>query len=120
MAAREGELADPAAGGGVDGSCTPHGGLNRAARRGAVREGLAQLVDEAWLDQAVAALRADGARLTGPDGFLSQLIKRVLERGLQAELAEHLGYARHAVEGGARRTRATGPPRRRSTPRSGR
>ena len=51
------------------------------------------------LDQAVAALRADGARLTGPDGFLSQLIRQVLERGLAAELTEHLGYVKHAPEG---------------------
>jgi putative transposase len=67
---------------------------NRSVRRAADREGLAELVDEAWLDQAVAALRADGARLTGPDGFLSRLVKQVLERGLQAELTEHLGYAK--------------------------
>jgi transposase-like protein len=71
----------------------------RAARRAAAREGLSELVDEAWLDQAVAQLRSDGARLTGPGGFLSGLIKQVLERGLQAELSEHLGYKRHEVDG---------------------
>jgi putative transposase len=71
----------------------------RAARRAAAREGLSGLVDEAWLDQAVSRLRSDGARLTGPGGFLSELIKQVLERGLDAELSEHLGYAKHAAEG---------------------
>jgi putative transposase len=71
----------------------------RRVRRAAEREGLAELVDDEWLDQAVAALRAEGARLTGRDGFLSQLIGRVLERGLQAELGEHLGYDRHEAAG---------------------
>lgn len=87
--------------------------MNRAERRRAGREGLAELVDEAWLDQAVAALRADGARLTGPDGFLSQLIRQVLERGLAAELTEHLGYAKNAVAG-----RGTANSRNGSTPKT--
>lgn len=85
----------------------------RAARRAAAREGLSELVDEAWLDQAVAQLREDGTRLTGPDGFLSNMIKQVLERGLRAELGEHLGYGRHAVEG-----RGSGNSRNGSTPKT--
>jgi len=65
------------------------------------------------LDQAVAQLRSDGARLTGPDGFLSGLIKQVLERGLQAELSEHLGYERHEALG-----RGSGNSRNGSTPKT--
>jgi len=83
--------------------------LNRAARRA----GLAELVDEAWLDQAVARVRADGLRLTGPDGFLPALVKQVLERGLEVELAEHLGYARHDAAG-----RGSGNSRNGSSPKT--
>ena len=35
----------------------------------------------------------------GPDGVLTGLTKRVLEAGLEAEMTEHLGYDKHAVEG---------------------
>jgi putative transposase len=34
----------------------------------------------------------EGLRLTGEGGFLPQLVKAVLERGLAAELSDHLGY----------------------------
>jgi putative transposase len=33
-----------------------------------------------------------GLALTGDGGFLPELVKAVLERGLQTELSEHLGY----------------------------
>ncbi|WP_420481602.1 IS256 family transposase [Actinopolymorpha pittospori] len=36
----------------------------------------------------------DGLALTGAGGFLPELVKAVLERGLQAELSDHLGYAK--------------------------
>ena len=83
--------------------------LNRAARRA----GLDALVDEAWLDEAVAQVRADGGRLTGPGGFISELIKKVLERGLQVELADHLGYDKHDPAG-----RGSGNSRNGSTPKT--
>jgi putative transposase len=37
--------------------------------------------------------------LTGPDGLLQRLTGALLERALQAELTDHLGYPEHAVEG---------------------
>jgi putative transposase len=40
--------------------------------------------------------------IAGPDGLLGQLTRRLLNRALEAELAEHLGYeAGHAPPGGA-------------------
>jgi putative transposase len=87
--------------------------VTRRVRRAAADEGLSELVDEAWLDQAVAQLRADGGRLTGGDGFLSKLIKQVLERGLAAELTEHLGYERHDAAG-----RGSGNSRNGATPKT--
>jgi putative transposase len=99
---------------GVNGAETGRGPrATRAVRRQAEREGLAELVDEAWLDEAVAQLRADGGRLTGRDGFLPGLIRQVLERGLRAELTEHLGYDRHEVSG-----RGSGNSRNGSTPKT--
>lgn len=51
-------------------------------------------VDDDLIDAAAAQLLTAGGpvRLTGADGFLPGLVKAVLERGLQAELTEHLGY----------------------------
>lgn len=37
--------------------------------------------------------------LIGENGLLKQLTKRLLERAMQAELTEHLGYAKHAPHG---------------------
>ena len=51
-----------------------------------------ELVDEAWLDQLIASAGAGELRLTGEGGFLPELIKRVLERGLEVERTDHLGY----------------------------
>ena len=37
--------------------------------------------------------------MTGEGGFLPEMIKAVLERGTQAEVAEHLGYDKHDPAG---------------------
>jgi putative transposase len=37
--------------------------------------------------------------LIGENGLLKQLTKRLLERAMQAELTEHLGYEKHAPQG---------------------
>ena len=52
-----------------------------------------------------------GVQLTGEGGFLPELVKRVLEAGLQAELTGHLGYEKHDPAGngsGNSRNGATG------------
>jgi hypothetical protein len=71
---------------------------------------------------ALARGRVDAGELalTARAGFLPEMVKAVLERGLAAELTEHLGYERATRPGGVRRTRATAPPRRPWPPRSGR
>jgi putative transposase len=56
--------------------------------RGAVEE----LVDAGLLDDLMAKIDAGGLQLTGQGGFLPEMIKAVLERGLGAELTGHLGY----------------------------
>ena len=37
--------------------------------------------------------------LTGKDGILKQLTARLVERALQAEMSEHLGYEKHDPKG---------------------
>lgn len=55
--------------------------------------------DRSLAGQLVEQARADGRSLVGPGGLLSDLTKQVLETGLEVEMDEHLGYAKHAVEG---------------------
>jgi putative transposase len=50
------------------------------------------LSDGPWLDELMGHVDRSGLRLTGEGGFLPALIKAVLEKGLAAELSDHLGY----------------------------
>lgn len=73
--------------------------LDEAAAKDAARKAVADLLDKQALDAMLAQVKGEGLRLTGPGGFLSEMVKAVLERGLQAELTEHLGYRAHAAAG---------------------
>ena len=53
------------------------------------------LVPEDVLEELLDRVDAEGAELLGPDGLLSQVTKAVLERALDEELTDHLGYDRH-------------------------
>lgn len=44
------------------------------------------------LDDVLAKIDAGQLQLTGEGGFLPEMVKAVLERGLTAELTDHLGY----------------------------
>jgi putative transposase len=77
----------------------PLAGAEPAGGAGAAAVAVRDLLDDQLLDQMVARVRADGTRLTGPGGFLPELLKAVLERGLKAELTEHLGYDKHETAG---------------------
>ena len=48
--------------------------------------------DDTWLDELIDRAEQGGVALTGDGGFLPEMIKAVLERGLAAELTGHLGY----------------------------
>lgn len=54
---------------------------------------------DAWAAELVARARDEGVALTGEGGLLTDLMRSVLQRGLEVEMAEHLGYERHAFEG---------------------
>lgn len=56
------------------------------------RAAVQQMVDAGLLDDVMARVDGGGLALTGEGGFLPEMIKAVLERGLRAELTDHLGY----------------------------
>jgi putative transposase len=58
----------------------------------------AEMAESGGLDDIFARIDAGELELTGDDGFIPGLIKAALERGLQAELTDHLGYEKGAVE----------------------
>ncbi len=59
-----------------------------------------ELPDE-LIDELLAGARTP-EEIAGPDGLLQRLTKRLVERAMDAELAEHLGYERgEAPPGGA-------------------
>jgi putative transposase len=62
-------------------------------------ESSGRAVEEALAQELVERARSEGVELVGPGGLLTGLTKTVLETALEAELDDHLGYAKHAVEG---------------------
>jgi putative transposase len=61
---------------------------------GSARETVNQMLDAGLLDDVMARAGDGELALTGEGGFLPEMIKAVLERGLSAELTGHLGYER--------------------------
>jgi transposase-like protein len=53
----------------------------------------------AWAEELVRRARVEGVELTGDDGLLTALVRRVLQTGLEVEMTDHLGYERHDPEG---------------------
>ena len=51
-----------------------------------------ELIADGALDPLFAKIDAGEVELTGDGGFVPALIKAALERGLKAELGDHLGY----------------------------
>jgi putative transposase len=51
-----------------------------------------EMVDAGLLDDLMSRIDHGTLQLTGEGGFLPEMVRAVLERGLQAEMAGHLGY----------------------------
>jgi putative transposase len=62
------------------------------ARRAVAAGSMDALKASGALDELMEQIDAGRLELDGKDGFIQQLIKASLERGLQAELTGHLGY----------------------------
>ena len=78
------------------------GGSPLPAGDGAARVPLRELMDDRLLDALLERSRdqAGGLRLTGEGSLLGELVKAVLERALESEMAAHLGYEK-SERGGA-------------------
>lgn len=66
----------------------------KAGEQQAAADDGVRLVTEEVLDGLMARVEETDAELLGPDGLLSQVTKAVLERALDEELTDHLGYER--------------------------
>jgi putative transposase len=54
---------------------------------------------EGFAVELVNRARSQGVELAGENGLLTAMVRQVLQTGLNVELAEHLGYQPHAIEG---------------------
>ena len=62
--------------------------------RPSAREAIQDMLDAGLLDDLMSRIDDGDLQLTGEGGFIPEMIKAVLERGLDAELTSHLGYAK--------------------------
>jgi putative transposase len=87
--------------------------VNRARVRAAVGElsDGSRLPDEV-IDELLAGARTE-EEIVGPGGLLARLTKRLVERAMEVELTDHLGYEPHAEPPGG-----TGNTRNGSTPKT--
>lgn len=53
---------------------------------------LSQVLPPAAVDALLADAEASGTPIDGPEGLLAQMTKAVLERALDVEITDHLGY----------------------------
>jgi putative transposase len=68
-------------------------------------------IPDGVIDQLLAGARTE-EEIAGPGGVLAQLTKRLIERALEVELSDHLGYEPHAEPpGGAGNTRNGSTPK---------
>jgi hypothetical protein len=67
-------------------------GVPSAETSPSARQAINEMLDAGLLDGVMDQVDREGLRLTGSGGFLPELIKAVLERGLATEQTEHLGY----------------------------
>jgi len=67
-------------------------GVPSSPEPGEARQAINEMLDAGLLDEVMDRVDRDGLSLTGVGGFLPEMIRAVLERGLGAELSGHLGY----------------------------
>ena len=70
--------------------------------RASGREAVEELRSSGALDALFERLDAGEVEMTGSQGLLPALLKEALERGLAAELSEHLGYEKGQTSAQAR------------------
>ena len=79
--------------------------------------GLTGLVPAGMVDELMARVRSEGIELLGEGGLIPELTKRLLERAMDEELTDHLGYERGDTAGrGSGNSRNGSTPKRLLTP----
>jgi putative transposase len=75
------------------------------------RQAVTEMIEAGLLDEVLDRAERGDLALTGSGGFLPELVKAVLERGLAAELTGHLGYEKGdpAGRGGANSRNGSSP-----------
>ena len=58
------------------------------------RESTRPVIDDEALDRLMDRVEGEGLELLGPDGVLTELTSRIMNRALEAEMTDHLGYER--------------------------
>src|SRR5947209_13945625 len=72
---------------------------------GAMQDDLRSKLSDELVDELLAGADSE-EEIVGPGGLLSQLTKRLVERAMEVELTDHLGYEHHQEPpGGAGDTR---------------
>jgi putative transposase len=83
--------------------------VDRAAGRRRVRQALRVPSDRRISDEVIDELLAGASteeEIAGPGGLLAELTKRLVERAMEVELTDHVGYeSHHEPPGGAGNTR---------------
>lgn len=72
---------------------------NSTGPESAARKLRREMFDDQMLDELMTRTDERGVALTVEGGFLPEMVKAVLERGMQTELTAHLGYGRGDVAG---------------------
>jgi hypothetical protein len=67
--------------------------VDRARLRRVVQRPDGERIPEEVIDQLLAGARTE-EEIAGPGGLLAQLTKRLVERAMEVELTDHLGYER--------------------------
>ncbi len=76
-----------------------------------VSDDLRRVLPDEVIDELLAGRKTE-EEIAGPGGLLSQLTKRVVERAMEVELTDHLGYEPHQEpSGGAGNTRNGSTPK---------
>ena len=57
-----------------------------------MEEPVRPVIDDELVDRLMAQVDEEGLELLGPEGVLTELTSRILSRGLEVELDDHLGY----------------------------
>jgi len=94
------------------GSDTIDDAVTRARLREMAGRADGERIPDEVIDQLLAGAQTE-QEIAGPGGLLAQLTKRLVERAMEVELTDHLGYEPHAEPpGGAGNTRNGSSPKR--------